>query len=448
MTGAALDALVMELGERVEARRDEAVSLLAELVAIRSVNPHYEGIDPGEYLGGESRANEVLRDRYEDAGLATYWVDPDTDRKALVGVREGSGGGRSLILNAHIDTVPPTGGGTWTRGSPWDPIIEGDRLYGLGSSDMKAGGVSMWLAARAFDDLGVRLRGDLQLHSVPGEETGEHEIGTSACVEAGFRADGAIVTEPTAQPRPLSIAIAAAPFIMFKVTVHGSPGDPALRPLAIRPGGLGDAMGVNAVERGRRIVAAIADLEREWGLTKSHPYFPPGFFTIMPGVYRADPAAAAAGSIPHRAEIHWIAYHPPHQSADSAKAEIQGTILDACRLDRWLAEHPPDIEWTLTFPPLETPWEHDLPQAMASAWQRVTGAAVPHPSPAYPANFQSSMDGIWLQRLGIPSIVFGPGDLGVAHSRDEYVSIDETILAGRVLAAAIVEWCGVADDAS
>ena len=442
-----MEELVAATGSAIRRRRAEAVSLLSELVGTDSVNPHYEGIDPDAHRGGETRANEILRERYQAAGLEVHWVDPDPERKALVGVRSGHGGGRSLILNAHIDTVPPTGG-AWTRGSPWDPIVEDDRLFGLGASDMKAGGVAMWLAAQALHDQGISLAGELQLHSVPGEETGEHSIGTSACVEAGFRADGAIVTEPTAQPRPLSIAIAAAPFIMFKATVHGRAAPLAARPLAMRPGGIGDEAGVNAVEKGRRIVAAIAELERRWGVSKSHPAFPPGFFTIMPGVFRSDPGAAEAGSVPHRAEIHWIAYHPPQQTAASAQAEITDAITDACRQDSWLAEHSPELEWTLVFPPLDTPWQHPLPQAMASAWRLISGETLPVPSPRTPANFQSSMDGIWLQQLGIPAIVFGPGDLGVAHSRDEYVSIDEMITAAHCLAVGVIEWCGLAADST
>ena len=91
-----------------------------------------------------------------------------------------------------------------------------------------------------------------------------------------------------------------------------------------------------------------------------------------------------------------------------------------------------------------TPWEHPLPQAMARAWEVVTGEAVPEPSPAYPVNFGAAMEGTWLEREGIPSIVFGPGDLRVAHAKDEYVMLAEVSTAAAALAAAAVEWCGLA----
>ncbi len=94
--------------------------------------------------------------------------------------------------------MPPTEADRWLCGSPWNPEIRDGLLYGLGSTDMKGSAVSMWLAAQSPRAMqGVTLAGDLQLHSVVGEETAEYQLGTIACVEAGFRADGAVVTEPT-----------------------------------------------------------------------------------------------------------------------------------------------------------------------------------------------------------------------------------------------------------
>jgi acetylornithine deacetylase/succinyl-diaminopimelate desuccinylase-like protein len=97
----------------------------------------------------------------------------------------------------------------------------------------------------------------------------------------------------------------------------------------------------------------------------------------------------------------------------------------------------------MRYPGMTTDWEHPLPQAMATAWERVAGVRVPEPSHAYPVNFGAAMEGTWLQREGIPSIGFGPGDLTVAHSKDEYVRLDEVVLAARARAACAREWCGV-----
>ena len=191
----------------VEARREDAVELLQELVRVNSVNPEFAGVRREDVIGGETRANEILRERYEQAGLETHWVAPDPERRNLVGVRKGrNGGGRSLALNGHVDTVPPVDPDNWVNGSPWNPEIRDERLYGIGSTDMKGSDAAMWLVAQALTDAGVELEGDLLLHSVVGEETMQHELGTSAVLEAGFTADAAIVTEPTSIPHPLTVS--------------------------------------------------------------------------------------------------------------------------------------------------------------------------------------------------------------------------------------------------
>ena len=101
-----MEELRQRILERVDSLRDDGVALLEELVRIDSTNPSFAGVDRAAVIGGETRCNEVLRERYEQAGLETHWVAPDPERKNLVGVRSGSGGGRSLILNGHVDVVP------------------------------------------------------------------------------------------------------------------------------------------------------------------------------------------------------------------------------------------------------------------------------------------------------------------------------------------------------
>src|SRR5919198_4051186 len=112
---------MQQLFDSIEARREDAVELLRELVAIDSTNPTFAGVSRAEVIGGETRCNEVLRERYEQAGLEPHWVALDPERKNLVGLRKGRGGGRSLILNGHVDTVPPVEPGSWVTGDPWLP---------------------------------------------------------------------------------------------------------------------------------------------------------------------------------------------------------------------------------------------------------------------------------------------------------------------------------------
>ena len=313
----------------VEARREDAVELLQELVRVNSVNPEFAGVRREDVIGGETRANEILRERYEQAGLETHWVAPDPERRNLVGVRKGrNGGGRSLALNGHVDTVPPVDPDNWVNGNPWNPEIRDERLYGIGSTDMKGSDAAMWLVAQALTDAGIELEGDLLLHSVVGEETMQHELGTSAVLESGFTADAAIVTEPTSIPHPLTVCPIAAGNWYFRIHVEGRATHCGNRALAIRPGGPGDAIGVNALEKAVKIVVALQELEQQWGLTKSHPYFMPGFFSLLPGVFHADPGLDIPFYIPHRAEVAYSLWYPPDETADEVEGANRGARAD------------------------------------------------------------------------------------------------------------------------
>src|SRR5881396_2088127 len=144
-----MDELGQRVLDRIEALRHDGVALLDELVRIDSTNPSFAGVDRAAVIGGETRCNEVLRGRYEQAGLETHWVAPDRERRNLVGVRKGRGSeGRSLALNGHVDTVPPVDPDGWVTGSPWNPEIRDERLYGIGSTDMKGSDTAMWLVAQ------------------------------------------------------------------------------------------------------------------------------------------------------------------------------------------------------------------------------------------------------------------------------------------------------------
>ena len=430
------------LFSRIDARHDETVSLIQELVRVNSITPTLPGVARADVVGGETRVNEILRERYEQAGLETHWVAEDPERRNLVGIRRGSGGGRSLVLNAHVDTVAPVEPDAWLAGSPWNPEVRDSRLYGLGSTDMKSSGAAMWAVAQALQDEGVELAGELQLHSVVGEEMMEHDLGTSAVVRAGFRGDGAIVTEPTSFPRPLTVSTVAAGVWILRIVVEGKSTHCGNRPLAIRPGGPGDEIGVNALEKALDVVEALQRLEEQWGISKRHPCFSPGFFTIGPNLLHADPGVSFPAYFPDRAAIEYVIWYPPQESAEEVAREIEGYVLAACRLDTWLRDHPPAFEWLNHWPPMETPWEHELAQTMARGHEAASGERVGSPSPERPVNFGAASDGSFYEVEGIPAVVYGPGDLKLAHGRDEHVLLDDVATAAKALAAAVVDWCG------
>jgi acetylornithine deacetylase len=307
---------------------------------------------------------------------------------------------------------------------------------------MKASGAAMWAVAQALYDEGVELAGDLQLHSVIGEEMMEHRLGTTAVIEAGFGTDGAIVTEPTSYPRPLTVSTVAAGVWILRLVVHGQATHAGNRPLVVRPGGPGESIGVNALEKAVRIVTALQELEAQWGMTKSHPCFSPGFFTIGANVFHADPGVPFPAYLPNRAVVDYVIWYPPQEEAAAVARELEEYVLGVCKLDPWLAAHPPTFEWVNNWPPMETPWEHPLAQQLVAAHQEATGAAVRPPSPEHPVNFGAASDGSFYEAAGIPAVVYGPGDLKIAHGRDEHVDLGEVAVAAKTLASAVIGWCG------
>lgn len=266
----------------VDALLPSALDLLERMIAVNSITPDYYGIDRASVIGGETECTRMLGTWLSHAGFETHEVAPDPERVNVVAISRGAGGGRSLLLNGHVDTVAPFRPDSWKAGSPWTPLREGDLLYGLGSCDMKGGLVTLALAARAVKEAGLSLKGDVQVHAVVGKETGCHDEGVLAPLRAGFTADAGIVAEPTSGRDRLVVAPFSYGLWGMRIVIRGLGTHVGNRALAIRPGGLGDAAGVNAVEKMIQIVIALQKLELDWGVTKSHFAFPPGAFTLTP----------------------------------------------------------------------------------------------------------------------------------------------------------------------
>lgn len=444
----ATDPAAADLAARVraavDAAFDDAVALLEALVAIDSTNPSFPGIDGSAAAGGEARCVALLEERYAALGLRTERVAPDPARPNLVATLAGAGGGRALVLNGHLDTVPPVRRETWTMADPWTPERRGGELLGLGATDMKGGVAAGWLAVRALRDAGVALAGDLRVQCVVGEEQMQHELGTSAVIAAGHGGDGAIVLEPSSTPEPLSLSPLSAGNHVFRVTVEGRATHAGNRGEAVRPGGAGSAVGVNAVEKALLLVRALQELEQEWGQTRAHPAFAPGFFTINPGALHADAGTPSPAYLADRAELDVLAWYPPDEAAGDVRAELERTIATAASLDPWLREHPPRIDWLGNWPAADTPWEAPVVQALARARAQVTGAPTPAPGPGHRSGFAAVTDASFLEAAGIPAVVFGPGDLRRAHSADEGIELAQLATCAAAVALAAIDFCGVA----
>lgn len=433
------EAPLAGLDSLVDDHAREAERLLVELVRVPSVNPRQPGVDPDEYRGGETEANQLLAGWLQRAGMETHLVEAEPGRANLVGIRRGRGSGRSLALNGHIDTVGPQKG---RFADPWKAERVGALLYGLGATDMKAGHAAMWLAAQALAEAGVDLAGDLHIHSVVGEETMSHEAGTSAVLDAGYTVDAVLIPEPTSSGQDLfRLANTAAGNYLFSVTVRGRSTHWASRNLAIRAGGGGDSVGVNAIDKAVYVYHAMRQLEEQWAFSKHHPQFPPGAFIIHPGVLHADIGFAAAPYFPDRARFDYLLSFPPGDTGEQVQAEIEGHLNAAAALDPWLREHPLEFDWIDTWPPAYTDPSSEFAQIALDARNAVVttfgGTEVDAPVPA-----GAQSDASFYEAAGIPALVCGPGDLLVAHSAEEAVNTALIPVAAKMMLRTALAWCG------
>jgi acetylornithine deacetylase len=431
------DRTSARIREAVDRLHEQTVQRLSELIRIPSITPNYPGQDPASLVGQESRCAALLAELYVQAGAEVDVFGQVAGRDNAVGRIRGAGGGRSLLFNGHTDVVPPGPASDWTHSDPWSGAIARDRVWGRGASDMKAGLIAQAMAAVALREAGVTLAGDLIVEGVVGEEMMEHTLGTTACVERGYRADAAVVAEPSGPPSPLAVCPVSPGVLWATVSVVGKATHTSMRVATLEPGG--ESVGVSAVDKIVLVHQAILQLEHNWRFTKPHHLFAPGQFSILPGVIVGAPRSGLVPFvIPDEAHLEVIAWYSPDDNADDARAEIEEAIARVAANDPWLRIHPPLVEWRHHWPKSVLDPEHPIVHATAEAHLRSTNRR------AVVAGFPAVEDTTWLNAAGIPAISYGPGDLRRAHAVDESVDIVEVHESTLTYALLAAQWCGVA----
>ncbi len=435
--------LVDSVTTKIDALAVEMIDSLSEVVRIPSVNPRYPGQVYDDVVGHEGAVSKVFGRHYADLGAEVDLFAIEPGRENAVGRVKGAGGGRSLIYNGHVDVVPVGDPANWLSGDPFSGKIDADRVWGRGATDMKSGIMAQTFAARALKECGITLQGDLILEAVVGEEVMDHECGVTATIKRGYTADAAIVSEPSSPPSPLAVVPISPGLLWFSVTVAGKSAHSSMRGTSFRAGGDGASVGVNAIDKGVLIFNALRQLEDEWGLTKQHPLFAPGHFTIHPGVVQGGPHGVMVPFfLSEYMTLDYCVWYSPDDDPEDVKREISTQIARAAQLDAWLREHPPVVDWKMNWP-ANTPDAVEITEVTCAAHQQ---AAVGTRFAGRPdvVGFAAVEDATWLTKGGVPAISYGPGDLRVAHADDEYVLIDEVITSCKTFAVVAMDWCGVA----
>ena len=424
----------MSLAERlvriVESKKDKLIALTQALIRIPTVNtpPH----------GDEKPAQEFLHQRLLDLNAESDLFTLDqvpglTDdpfynkgrdacgRPDLVGRWQGTGGGRSLMLTGHVDVVGVGDPAKWDD-DPWSGALRQGRIHGRGAGDMKGGPASELVAIESVLECGAPL-GDLLFSSVVDEEFGGMN-GTLAVVRRGYRADAAILAEPTGLvPFP-----ATGGGLQYRLHVRGKSAFEGRKD-----------KGECAILRMANIVTALDQLEKERSARFKHDkYF--GSYPIPAPICIIEIAGGnvEVGGV---ADKCWIeAWHQalPGETEEQIIRELQDKFHQLAANDPWLRDHLPAVEPRCKWmDPCLVPDGHPFIPVLSEAWTRVVGRRPEM------RGMMGASDASRLQLAAdIATVNFGPGSL-TTHLPNENVLVDELVIAAKVMALTILNWCGL-----
>lgn len=414
---------------QIEDRRDDLARLLAQLIRFCTVTPLM-----GQRAEGDDyrRLQAFVSERLADLGcdVDTWEPDastlerfpgsgivPDRDLRGMpIVVGRLAGRGRSLLLNAHYDVVPPGRLESWTH-APFEGVVSDGRIYGRGACDMKGGLAAILEALRCILDAGVEIPGPLIVESVPDEE--QTSMGTLACCERGIRADAAVIPEPT----DLRVLVAVRGSLSGKIVVPGRAGHSEMAQPPWEQGGA-----VNAIHKAVQVLHGIDALNAAWKIRpdKRHRYLDPDVLT--PTMIRGGEWEVMH---PERVEITFTSNFVP--SAKDTRAEIEAMLDRVAQEDPWMRAHPPVLV----------------------AGDSLYGAEVSEDAPIVRTASSALADvGIRPELVGsgsltdmvhlinyskVPTVSVGPSTR-TAHMADEYVTVDELVTTAKVLALMILRW--------
>jgi len=436
-----VDDRLTELDAAVDERREDVVELVRTLVRFDTTSVD---LSPGSAHteNEEGALQQVVAARLSAIGAEVDQWEPDAasfaghpmmppwhhwhGRPITVGVLRGTGGGRSLVVNGHVDVVGAGERERWTS-DPFAADVRDGRIYGRGACDMKGGIASALVALEALTALGLRPAGDVVFEAVTDEET--CAMGTIAAIERGYRGDAGLVPEPTG----FDLWIATRGLLHGTLTVEGRSAHAEMNQPAWQEGG-----GVNAIQKALPLLTALDALSAAWAdrADKRH---------ALLGTPAVHPTMISGGvfisNVPERCDIVLnTTYLPANADADGygsiPRGEIEAVVAEAAGRDGWLVDHPPGWSWYTDYPPSEIdPGAPIIPAVQAAA--RPLGVDV------RALGIDTTYDGALLTRFAeTPSPAFGPGDLSRAHAPDEWVGVDELVLAAKLYARVILAWCG------
>ena len=422
-----MDEVEQRICAAVEASRQGLIDLTAALIRTESVTGH------------EGPVQALLAERARAIGLEVDVFEPDlaqlaahpafhpvegldfAGRPNVVATWRGEGGGRSLLLNGHTDTIPPGPGAEWA-GSPFDGEVRDGKLHGRGASDMKGGVAVMTMAVEVLRGLGLCLRGDVILEYVVDEElTG---YGTLAAIQRGYRADAGICLETS----DLCVQPGCVGRLWFTLTLRGQAVSVTRH-----------WEGVSAIDKAIPFVAAFKALEQQRWRTLSHKLYPDNRLALPCAVFMFE-SGNFPSAVPDKAVLRGSLGLLPHEWVEDVKRAVRACVAGVAEADPWLRANPPDVAFKdVGADGAEIPAAHPIVQTVADSYTRLLGTP-----PEISGRIGGADTRYLIKHADTPTVIFGPGLSSEMHATNESVPVENLVAATKVVACSIVRWCGLA----
>ncbi len=423
----------------IDERQQEVIDFLRSLLAFKTITPDDEVVEHDEF----TRHQEFVKASLEEIGFGEfdlwevdaaaledrpgYGVAADRDLRnmpVLVGKMAGAGKGKNLILNGHYDVVPLGLVENW-KFDPWAGQIVDGRLYGRGTNDMKGGIAAMIKAVEFIRRAGLALEGDVMVQTVPEEEASC--MGTLSACQRGYKADAAIITEPT----NMKIGTAVRGHMGGSVTVRGRAGHAEQPQPHYSEGGA-----VNAISKAMRVLQGMEEATEQWRTQpdKQHPLVPPDH--MIPTVINGGEWSV---TYPEKVTIRFDCMFVP--GTKDKRGEIEERLAAVAANDPWLRENPPELR--IGHGPKEEWWYAAEVSEDEAIVQTAKGALADRGIAPELMGFGTLTDCIHLiNYANVPTINLGP-DIESAHMADEFVTVEQLVELTKTLALTIMRWSGV-----
>ncbi|KAL7941850.1 pyridoxal-phosphate dependent enzyme domain-containing protein [Trichoderma barbatum] len=378
---------------------DDPVELTQTLVKINSANPSLGSI-PGP---GETAIARYITAWMEHRDIETHWIEPTPGRPSVIGVARGSGGGKSLMLNGHIDTVTLMG----YDGNPLSGDIKDGKLHGRGAADMKCGVAAAMVTLANAKTQG--LRGDVIFTGVADEEF--ESIGTQQVLEAGWRADGAVVSEPT----NLEIQYAHKGFVWFEVDIHG-----------LAAHGSRYDLGIDAICKAGYFLVELDKHASRLTAQAGDPVLGPG--SIHASIIRGGEEVS---SYPSLAQIQIERRTVNGETPEIVQKELED-ILNA------LVENVPNFRYSLRTTFHRSSFMAALDHPFTQLVRKHVGNTIGKEPVVLGAPYWT--DCALLADAGIPTLLWGPKGEGL-HGKTEYADVESIKQVAEALTAVAIEFC-------